>query len=40
MNQEVVSEYEVVQAGENKSRLLIKFIGMEALEAEMNSDAA
>ena len=40
MSQEVVSEYEFVQSRENKSHLLIKVIGMEALEAEMNSDAA
>ena len=40
MSQEVVSEYEFVQAGENKAHLLIKVIGMGAIEAERNSDAA
>ena len=38
MSQEVVSEYEFVQAGEHKSHLLMNFLDMEALEAEMTSD--
>ena len=37
---EVVSEYEFVQAGEHKSHLLMNVLDMEALEAEMASDAA
>ena len=40
MGQKVVSEYEFVQAGEHKSHLLINVLDMEALEAEMTSDAA
>ncbi len=40
MGQEVVSEYEFVQAGEYKSHLLMNVLDMESLEAEMNSDAA
>ena len=39
MGQEVVSEYEFVQAGENKSHLLMNVLDMKALEAEMTSDA-
>ena len=40
MGQEVVSEYEFVQAGQHKSHLLMKALDMEVLEAEMTSDAA
>ena len=40
MGQEVVSEYEFVQAGEHKSHLLMNVLDMQALEAEMTSDAA
>ena len=40
MGQEVVSEYEFVQAGEHQSHLLMNVLDMEALEAEMTSDAA
>jgi len=40
MGQEVVSEYEFVKAGEHKSHLLMNVLDMEALEAEMTSDAA
>ena len=40
MGKEVVSEYEFVQAAEHKSHLLMNVINMEALEAEMTSDAA
>ena len=40
MGQEVVSEYEFVQAGEHKSHLLMNVLDMEALEAEMTLDAA
>ena len=40
MGQEVVSAYEFVQAGEHKSHLLMNVLDMEALEAEMTSDAA
>ena len=40
MIKEVVSEYEFVQAGVHKSHLLMNVLDMEALEAEMNSDAA
>ena len=40
MGHEVVSEYEFVQAGEHKSYLLMNVLDMEALEAEMTSDAA
>ena len=40
MGQEVVSEYEFVQAGENKSHLLMNVLDMKELEAEMTSYAA
>ena len=40
MGQEVVSEYEFVKVGEHKSHLLMNVLDMEALEAEMTSDAA
>ena len=40
MGQEVVSEYEFVQAGEHKSHFLKNVLDMKALEAEMTSDAA
>ena len=40
MGQDVVSEYDFVQAGEHKSHLLMKVLDMKALEAEMTSDAA
>ena len=40
MGKEVVSEYEFVKAGEHKSHLLMNVLDMEALEAEMTSDAA
>ena len=40
MGKEVVSEYEFVQAGEHKSHLLMNVLDMEALEAEMSSEAA
>ena len=40
MGVEVVSEYEFVKAGENKSHLLMKVLDMDALVAEMTSDAA
>ena len=40
MGQEVLSEYELVQVGENKSLLLMNVLDMEALEAEMTSNAA
>jgi len=40
MGQEVVAEYEFVQAGEHKSHLLMNVLDMEELEAEMTSDAA
>ena len=40
MGLEVISEYEFVQAGEYKSQLLMNLLNMEALEAEMTSDAA
>ena len=40
MGQEVVSEYEFIKAGEHKSHLLMNVLDMEALEAEMTSDAA
>ena len=40
IGKEVVSEYEFVQAGEHKSHLLLNVLNMEALEAEMSSDAA
>ena len=36
----MVSEYELVQAGDNKSHLLMNVFDMETLEAEMTSDAA
>ena len=40
MGQDVVSEYEFVQAGEHKSHLLMNVLDMKALEVEMTSDAA
>ena len=40
MGQEVFSEYECVQADDHKSHLLMNVLDMEALEAEMTSDAA
>ena len=40
MGQEVVSEYEFVQAGEHKSHLLMNVLDIEAFEAEMTLDAA
>ena len=40
MGQEVVSEYEFVQAAEHRSHLLMNVLDMKALEAEMTSDAA
>ena len=40
MGVDVISEYEFVQAGEHKSHLLLNVLDMEALEAEMTSDAA
>ena len=40
MGVDVISEYEFVQAGENKSHLLMNVLDMKALEAEMTSDAA
>ena len=40
MVQEVVTEYEFVQAAEHKSHLLMNVLDMEVLEAEMISDAA
>ena len=40
MGQEVVSEYEFVQAGEHKSHLLMNVLDIKALEAEITSDAA
>ena len=40
MGQEVVSEYEFVQVGKHKSHLLMNVLDMEALKAEMTSDAA
>ena len=40
MGQDVVSEYEFVQAGEHKSHLLMNVLNMKALEDEMTSDAA
>ena len=40
MVQEVVSEYEFVQAGEQKSHLIMNVLDIEALKAEMTSDAA
>ena len=40
MGNEVVSEYEFVQAGQHKSHLLMNVLDMEELEAEMTSDAA
>ena len=40
MGQEVVSEYEFVQAGEHKSHLLMNVLDTVALEAEMSSDTA
>ena len=40
MGKEVVSKYEFVQAGENKSHLLMNVLDMDALCTEMSSDAA
>ena len=40
MGVDVISEYEFVQAGENKSHLLMNVLDMKALEPEMISDAA
>ena len=40
MGQEVVSGCEFVKAGEHKSCLFMNVLDMEALEAEMTSDAA
>ena len=40
LGQEIVSEYEFVQADEHKSYLLMNVLDMKALEAEMTSDAA
>ncbi len=40
MGQDVVSEYDFVQAGEHKSHLLMKVLDMKALEAEKTSDSA
>ena len=40
MSQEVVSEYEFLKAVEHNSHLLMNFLDMEALEAEMTSDAS
>ena len=40
MGQEVVSEYEFVQAVEHKSHLLMNVLDMKALEAEITSDTA
>ena len=40
MGVDVVSEYEFVQAGDHKSHLLLNVLDMEALAAEMTSDAA
>ena len=40
MGWEVVSGYEFVEAGDYKSYLLMKVLNVEALEAEMTSDAA
>ena len=40
MGQEVVSEYQFVKAGENKSHLLMNVLDMEVLEAEMPSNAS
>ena len=40
MGQEEVLEYKFVQAGKHKSHLLRNVLEMEALEAEMTSDAA
>ena len=40
MGQEVVSEYEFVQAGEHKSHLLMNVLDMDALCTEMTSDKA
>ena len=38
MGQELVSEYEFVQAGEHKSHLLMYVLDVEALEVEITSD--
>jgi len=40
MGQDVISEYEFVQAGEHKSHLIMNVLDMEALKAEMTSDVA
>ena len=40
MGKDVISEYEFVQVGEHKSHLLMNVLDMEALKAEMTSDAA
>jgi len=40
MGQDVVSEYEFVQAGEHEFHLLMNVLNMEVLEAEMTSDSA
>ena len=40
MGFDVISEYEFVQAGEHKSHLLLNVLDMQALKAEMTSDAA
>ena len=40
MGVDVISEYEFVQAGENKSDSLMNFLDIEVLEAEIASDEA
>ncbi len=40
MGQTVVSEYEFVKTGEHKSHLPMNALDMEALEAEITSDAS
>ena len=40
IGKEVVSKYELLQAGKYKSHLLMNVFDNEALESEMNSDAA
>ena len=40
MGVDVISEYEFLQAGQHKSHLLLNVLDMEALEADMTSDAA
>ena len=40
MDQKVVSEYDFIQASELKSHLFMNVLNMEALEAEMTSNAA